>query len=393
MRNEKAGPDQDSVESVLRACQILQAFRDDAELLRLRDVVERTSLSKTTAFRLLATLQTGGMLERAGPAHFRRKFRPVEHAAIRIGFAAQASSSSFSRLVSDSIHRAAKAYGVELVEVDNRYSAKVALKNAEMLITKRVELVLEFQTYENVAPIIASRFLQAGIPVIAIEIPHPGAIFFGADNYQAGLIGGRALAKWAKTNWNGQVEEVLLLQERIAGPLPGSRVTGMLAGIREWLPAIQDSNITTFDGKGAFRASYDAVKKHLRRRPPHRTLVAACNDPSTLGALKAFEECGWAHYCAAMSQNSIPEAREELRKPGTRLMGSVAYFPERYGDQLIPLALTLIRGKTVPPATFVKHVLVTPQNVDRIYPHDRQIEAKSDLAAERSVGVQSKKGG
>ncbi len=74
-------------------------------------------------------------------------------------------------------------------------------------------------------------------------------------------------------------------------------------------------------------------------------------------------------------------------------MGSVAYFPERYGDQLIPLALTLIRGKTVPPATFVKHVLVTPQNVDRIYPHDRQMEAKSDLAAERSVGVQSKKGG
>ncbi len=235
--------------------------------------MERTSLSKTTAFRLLATLQTGGMLERAGPAHFRRKFRPVEHAAIRIGFAAQASSSSSP--VWSAIAFTARPKRTEW----NWWkwttgTARKLPRSAEILITKRVELVLEFQTYENVAPIIASRFLQAGIPVIAIEIPHPGAIFFGADNYQAGLIGGRALAKWAKTNWNGQVEEVLLLQERIAGPLPGSRVTGMLAGIREWLPAIQDSNITTFDGKGAFRASYDAVKKHLRRRPPHRTLVA-----------------------------------------------------------------------------------------------------------------------
>jgi ribose transport system substrate-binding protein len=52
--------------------------------------------------------------------------------------------------------------------------------------------VLEFQTYERVAPVIASKFLEANTPVVAIEIPHPGATYFGANNYKAGLIGGKA---------------------------------------------------------------------------------------------------------------------------------------------------------------------------------------------------------
>jgi IclR helix-turn-helix domain len=31
--------------------------------------------------------------------------------------------------------------------------------------------------------------LLAGIPMIAIDIPHPGATYYGAHNYEAGLIG------------------------------------------------------------------------------------------------------------------------------------------------------------------------------------------------------------
>ena len=363
----------ENVESVLRACQILHCFREDDELLRLCDIVKRTAFSKTTAYRLLLTLEQGGVLERTGPSHFRRRFRPTEHKKVRIGFAAQTSDSTFSRLVTDSIHRAAQSYGVELVVADNRYSTKMALRNVEILIRKRVNIVLEFQSYESIAPVIASHFLQAGIPVIAIEIPHPGAVYFGVDNYQAGLIGGRALGRWAKTHWDGQVEEIVLLREDVAGSLPGSRVTGMLAGIREVLRSSQECVVTTFDGKGSFRGSYEIVRRHLDKGSRlHRTLVAANNDPSALGALKAFEDCGRQSHCAVISQNSIHEAREELRRPGSRLVGSVAYFPERYGDQLLPLALSIVRGKPAPPAAFIKHVLVTPQNVQRIYPNDKE---------------------
>jgi ribose transport system substrate-binding protein len=36
--------------------------------------------------------------------------------------------------------------------------------------------------------------------VAAIEAPHPGAAYLGADNYKAGLIGGKALERWAREN-------------------------------------------------------------------------------------------------------------------------------------------------------------------------------------------------
>ena len=89
-----------------------------------------------------------------------------------------------------------------------------------------------------------------------------------------------------------------------------------------------------------------------------------------LAALRAFEEAGAGQHCAVIGQNAIREARNELRRPGTRLIGTVAYFPERYGDELIPLALSMLEHKTVPPASFVKHQLLTPKNVDLVYPLD-----------------------
>jgi ribose transport system substrate-binding protein len=338
-------------------------------------MVERTHLPKSTTHRLLRTLQEGGLIEEASSDHYRCLMRVAERQRrFRIGFGAQTTSSTFSQTVSDSVRRAAEANGVDLVEVNNRYSSKTALRNADLLIRERVDVAIEFQTYENVAPVIAARFLSAGIPVIAVEIPHPGAVYFGANNYEAGLIGGRALGKWAKDTWTGVVDEVILLEERIAGPLPQSRLTGVMTGMREVLPDLARANVVQFDGKGAFGPSLDLVRKHLRKQPRKRTLVAAINDPSALGALRAFEECGCASYCAVMGQNAIAEAREEMRKPGSRLIGSVAYFPERYGEELIPLAMSMAAGKQSAPAVFTKHKLVTSRNVDEVYPREKVIE-------------------
>jgi ribose transport system substrate-binding protein len=63
-----------------------------------------------------------------------------------------------------------------------------------------------------------------------------------------------------------------------------------------------------------------------------------------------------------------------LRRPGTPLIGSVAYFPERYGDRLVKLALDILELKPTPPALFIKHQLITPANVDHIYPNDKLMD-------------------
>lgn len=364
----------DEVQAVIRACSLLKAFRYKGEVLGLVELTERTGLSKTTVFRLMRSLARGGLAECVEKGGYRGLAVPQASRTVRLGFAAQ-TDSEFSSQVTQGMERAAAREGVHLITVNNRYSAKRALNNADLLIRQNVDLVVEFQTYERVAPIIASKFLEANIPVIALEVPHPGATYFGANNYQAGLIGGRALGRWVKAHWNGEVEEVLLLELPIAGSLPQLRISGFLAGLRQELHAIDQAQITHLDGKGDLERNLELVRKHMRRGGRRRTLIGAINDMAALGALRAFEEAGAIQLCAAMGQNGTIEARLELRRRGSRLVGTVAYFPERYGDEVIPLALGILKRKPLPSAVFVKHQLLTAENVDLLYPLDAQEHA------------------
>jgi ribose transport system substrate-binding protein len=115
------------------------------------------------------------------------------------------------------------------------------------------------------------------------------------------------------------------------------------------------------------------MRRHLRKNKASHVLLGGMNDPSCLGALRAFEEAGREEHCLAVGQNASIEARRELRRSNSRLVGSVSYFPEQYGEAVISLALDKLQGKDVPPATFVKHRLITRENVDTIYPNDKFI--------------------
>ncbi len=367
--------DRNESQTVLRACEVLKAFLTPGEELGLGDVVNRTKLPKTTVFRLLRTLIHGGLLERTGAGIYRNRFNPLQTRPFRIGFAAQGDS-EFSRTVMRSMETAAAREHVQLITLNNRYSAKEALRNADLFIKEQVDLVLEFQTYDRVASLIASKFLEANTPVIAIEVPHPGATYFGANNYKAGVIGGKALGRWAKENWGGKVDRVLSIELPIAGSLLELRITGVIDGLRTELPEVANVPVIHLNGRGDFEQVLDVIRQYLRRSPTCRTLIGTVNDVCALAAVRAFEDAGVSEKCAIVGQNAIRDSRKELRRPGTRLIGTVAYFPERYGDEVIPLALGILSNKSMPTTVFVKHQLITPRNVDLIYPLDHMEKGK-----------------
>ena len=358
------------VKSLVHATEILRAFQPPGETLRLRDVMDRTGFTKGMCFRLLYTLHYCGLVEKVDTHRYRLTAEIRRRKRYRIGYAAQGQDSSFSREVHDSLVRAADREQIELIIVDNRYQPKIALRNAEQLIRAGIDLVIEFQTDEAVAPAIAARYHEAGIPMIAIDIPHPGATYFGANNYEAGLLAGRYLGRWAKQQWHGQADELLLLEIARAGPLPRARVRGILAGVKEQLRDLDAARVVSVDGDGQFKTSLERVRRHLRSSKAGHVLIGAANDPSALGAARAFQEAGRAATCAIAGQNAEPDARAELRIPRTPLVASVGYFPEKYGDGLIRLGLDLLMRKPVPPAVFVRHQIVTRENVDHLYPND-----------------------
>jgi len=358
------------VKSIVHAAQVLTAFESPGEVLRLKDVVARTGYNKVLAFRLLYTLRHCGFVEKVGENQYRLVSGTRPSRRYRIGYAAQGQNTSFPREVMTSLLRAAESANAELVVVDNRYDPKVAIRNADHLIREEVDLVIEFQTDEAVAPAIAAKFLESGIPVIAIDIPHPGATYFGANNYEAGLVGGRHLGRWANKHWPGATDEILLVEIRRAGSVPQTRMGGMLSGFKETVRTAAEVPVTQVDGDGQFGPALEAVRKHLRTTKARHIVVGAANDPSALGALRAFQEAGRAADCAIVGHNAEPEGRAELREPGTRLIGSVAYFPERYGPQVLRLALDILERKPAPPAVFIKHQLITAENVNHYYPND-----------------------
>lgn len=370
-QSDEDSTDRYIVKSVVHAAAVLACFHSPSDVLSLREVVARSNLSKGICFRLLYTMHECGMLEKVGENRYqlasplrsgRKKFR--------LGYADQDRRSSFSREVFEGLVRACQQAQMELIMVDNRRDAKTALKNAAGLIRERVDVAVEFQIDEQTAPAVAERFQAAGIPLIAIDVPHPGAIYYGVDNYAVGLRAGHCLGNFVKQQWHGVLDEVLLLEISVAGPLVRMRTNGMLAGLREVLPLNERCRVLRLDGKGEFKTSLDQVRRHLRSSSARRVAVAAANDPMALGAVRAFQECGRANNCAVVGQNAEPEARNELRQAQTPLIGTVATFPERYGEAVVRLATEILLGKHVSPATFTAHQLITGENVDHVYPND-----------------------
>jgi ABC-type sugar transport system substrate-binding protein len=113
------------------------------------------------------------LVERVNTNEYRLAIRPLKRRPYRLGYGGQSTEFSFSREVAESIRRAASQEGVDLLALDNRYSPSTAVRNADTFVRERMDLVVEFQTDEQVAPVVSLKLLEAQIPLIAVEIPHP----------------------------------------------------------------------------------------------------------------------------------------------------------------------------------------------------------------------------
>jgi len=369
-RPERTTPYQ--IESVSRACRLLRILQNEGSL-PLFELAEVAQLSRPTVFRLMTTLQANGMVVKDGSRKYRLAggFSPGRR--YKIGYLAETGETSFYRAVARGIIESGERAGVDLVVLNSQQDPDIALANVERLLAENVDLVMMFQSYSQIAAVISTRTSSKKMPLIAIEMPHPNSIYFGVDNCHAGLTAGRYLAHWAQQHWKGEVDEILLIGAPRAGSLPEARLTGSLLGINEVLPNSAPAKISTLNGDWQFEMSREAVARYLKRSKATRILVSAIFDPSALGALQAFKDADRLQDCAIMGQNGSIEARLQMRKPNSRLIGSVAYFPERYGEQLIALALDILTQRApVPNAVFIKHQLITPHNLKQHYGREMQ---------------------
>ncbi|MCO6449876.1 MAG: substrate-binding domain-containing protein [Caldilineales bacterium] len=287
-----------------------------------------------------------------------------------IGFGNLSEEMMFAQQVRRSLERAVVKFdNIELLMKDNRLDRQTALDNADWFVGQNVDLMIDYQIDAHAGNIIMDKFNQAGIPVIAVDIPLPGATFYGADNFRAGYLAGEVLGCWVREHWQGRLDLLLKLEMPEVGPVTSARLLGQQVGLESTLGFLGESQIISLDCPGVLGAAVQRVQQILATLPSDNHIgIIGINDEAVLGALTAFEQAGRIGQVVAVGQNADRLGREALRKPGYPFIGTTRFGPENYGEELLNLALKILNGDAVPPAVYNQHIVITRENIDEYYP-------------------------
>jgi ribose transport system substrate-binding protein len=189
------------------------------------------------------------------------------------------------------------------------------------------------------------------------------------DNYRAGYMAGRALGEWIEVHWESRIDRLIALIEPRAGSLPASRIQGQIEGLQSAIGGIPAEQQLFLDCGNTSEESENQMAAALKRLPGlHRIAVVSFNDDAAIGALAAARRLNREADITIVGQGADRRVRAEIRQPGTRIIGSTAYWPEHYGEKLLNAALRILNGEAVPPALFMEHIFIHPGNIQQYYP-------------------------
>ena len=278
------------------------------------------------------------------------------------------------REIRESFVLAARAHPVEMVYYDNQRDDARALQNAEAAIARTVDLYIQYHRGAAANIMISEKLRAAGIPLLALNYPVPGAPLYTADNVAAGRVAGEALAQFAVRSWRGQPTAAAVIGNlsATADRVP-ERARGVTEALAQRLPAVR---VTAIDTQGNPAQVGPLIGKFLAAHPTGRLLLAATDDATALALKTAVEGAGRVHDTAIVSHgvdrtiHGGMNDRKEIdpSNRGSVVIGSVAFYLDRYGYEVLPLARRMLRGETLPARTTTRHTLVTAANVFVEYP-------------------------
>ena len=278
------------------------------------------------------------------------------------------------REVRESFVLAARRYPIDLVFYDNQREPAKALANAEDAVGRKVNLYIQYFDDAATNVKVGQRLRAAGIGVFAINTPVPEAPLYTIDNRAAGRIAGEALSEYGAKNWRGQPTiGVVIGNLRAQEYRVPDRAQGATEGLKRHLPAIK---IVALETQGNPAQVGPLLAKVLASHPATKVLVAAMDDTSALAAKGALESAGRLSDGAIVGQGvdrSVHGGMNDKKEidpsnRGSIVVGSVAFYLDRYGYEVLPLAMRMLRGETVAPRTVTPHRLITAANVFIEYP-------------------------
>jgi len=295
-----------------------------------------------------------------------------------VGFANALGAFPFCALVENSIKKQLALAGCNLnqdwISMDNQFNPMVALQNVDTLLSRQPDIFIEYQLDVKTNHIIAAKFGEAKIPVVAIDVAIPGAHLVGTNNYTVAVMAGHTMAKLIRQKWGGwdSVDLVVIMNASAPGEHPMLRSEGVADALADefGIDSKQDPKIVrSRGGIGQLDQAKAAMDDVLAAHPEAVNIaVTSFNEPIMMGCITAMKGAGrWNPDNKIIVTMGVDQLGQSLIRDGLSDAG-VAFFPEYYGDYIVPVVAAMLTGNPVPPAIFVQNEVITKANIDRWYP-------------------------
>jgi ribose transport system substrate-binding protein len=214
------------------------------------------------------------------------------------------------------------------------------------------------------------------VPEIEVDVPYgENAWFYGVNNPMTGILGGEKLGAWVKKNWAG--EDVWIVQNteyesgedvylrnseflRVFLETAGDSVNVMNMG--------KDDKVDELNGDTSPELGLQLFSEWLTAHPDaDHVVVWSMTDEAASGMYAAAKNQDRLEDCVFGSINGTSHAFNIIVED-KRYIGSIAIFPEYYGEELLKMAVGILTEKEIPKSVVTKYMWLSVDNLGEYYP-------------------------
>lgn len=302
---------------------------------------------------------------------------------LTVTYASASDAIGIFKVVGDNLIKDAEMLGIEASRFDNNLDPATALRNADLMIQRKPDVIIDWNAIVSAAPAIGKKIEKAGIPCLAVNQQIPGCHWFNLSNKQMGTDAADVILPEAKKRgWNGSNTTVFMVIAAANGTEVNDgprhfyiRASEELEGFKKVAPeditpqttVIGDFNGLQIDGKSSIEDAYAAAKNVIQTIPKGNNILLYGSDSDlSLGAFRALKEAGRDKQTLTCGLGATPEGLLQLRT-NPQWLCEGALFLEEWPQYILAEAVAIARGVTPPKLTPAPQVMLTKETVDTYY--------------------------
>ena len=295
--------------------------------------------------------------------------------AVTVGFCNIAETAEQHYKIKESMENAAAERGWDLIYMNNKLDGQTAVANADAMLLRGIDYFVEFNVDISVAPTIMEKMNDANIPVVAVDIEHPGAIYFGANNYGVGPIVGRYMGELVKEKW-GEAEAILIIEDSISGEVVLARTDNIVDGYLEVFPDFPLDKVYKIDGGQDVTEAQEQVANFLSAHPDIEKLaVAPAHSTYRIGAQAAIETAHRENNCLMVSQGEydyFDYLKANPEEPEWEVYAATEVYDfKNYGNYIFKILDKLEAGEETEDYYYPDHYMIDRSNVYDFFPEEK----------------------